>query len=367
MELEKHLKPFGYAPCPRTPGLWKHHTRPISFALVVDDFAIKYVGQEHKHHLLRALESKYKITVDDQASQFCGISLDWNYRKRSVRLSMPGYISKLLHKLQYNPQITEHNPHTYKPPKYGTSIQFTDAPDTSPKLSAARKRRIQQIVGSLLYYARAVDNTILMAINDLASQQAHATETTEKHAHKLLNYLATHPNASVTFKKSNMTLQVHSDASYLSAPNSRSRAGGYFFMGTHNDHPDVNAFVNVPVHVECKIMKNVLASAMEAEIGALFLNCQQAEILRTTLGELGHPQPVTNIITDNKTANNIINGDAKQRRTKAMDMRYNWVLDRQTRLHFLVSWRPGKENLADYYTKHHSTVHHKRLRSIYLT
>lgn len=280
---------------------------------------------------------------------------------------MPEYINKLLHKLQYKPSTPEHNPHVYKPPAYGKTVQYVEPPDTSTPLSPARKKRIQQIVGSLLYYARAVDNTILMAVNDLAAQQAHATVATEAHAHKLLNYLATHPNATVTFKPSDMTLQVHSDASYLSAPNSRSRAGGYFFMGKANDHPDVQTFINAPVQVECKIMKNVLASATEAEIGAIFLNCQQAEIIRTTLTELGHPQPITNIITDNETANNIINGNAKQRRTKAMDMRYNWVLDRQTRNHFLISWRPGKENLADYFTKHHSTVHHKRLRSIYLT
>lgn len=134
------------------------------------------------------------------------------------------------------------------------------------------------------------------------------------------------------------------------------------------DHlQDAPTFLNAPVHVECKIMKNVLASATEAEIGALFLNCQQAEMLRTTLAELGHPQQKTTIITDNLTANNIINGTAKQRRTKAMDMRYNWIVDRQTRQHFLVSWQPGKENWADYFTKHHSTVHHKRLRSTYLT
>jgi len=165
-----------------------------------------------------------------------------------------------------------------------------------------------------------------------------------------------------------MNLIVHSDASDLSAANSRSRAGGYFFLDKHTNHPDAKTFTNAPVHVECKIMKNVLASAMEAEMGVLFLNCQQAKILRTTLTELGHPQSATNIVTYNETANNnIINGNSKQRRTKAMDMTFNWVVDRQTRSHFRVTWRPGKGNLADYFTKHHSTVHHKRLHTTYLT
>ena len=129
-----------------------------------------------------------------------------------------------------------------------------------------------------------------MAVNDLGSQQATATEATERQAHKLLNDLATHLDAAITYKPSNMMLRIHSDASYLSAPNSTSRAFGYFYMSIPNHLQDASTFFNAPVHVECKIMKNVLASATEAEIGVLFLNCQQAEILRTTLSELGHPQ-----------------------------------------------------------------------------
>ena len=100
-------------------------------------------------------------------------------------------------------------------------------------------------------------------------------------------------------------------------------------------------------------------SATEAEICAIFLNCQQAEIVRTALEEMRHPRETTPIVMDNATANNIVNGTAKQKRAKEMDMRYNWILDRQNRKHFHVLWKPVKENLADFYTKHHSTVHHK--------
>ena len=366
-ELRKHLEPFGYKPCPRTPGLWKHDKRPISFALVVDDFAVKYVKKEHLQHLLRALQSKYKITIDEKAQQFCGIKLQWNYRKRKVKLSMPGYVHKLLHKLQHPvPTQPEHNPHAWKPPRYGEKAQYVEREQKLPILPPERIKRIQKIIGSLLYYARAVDSTILMTVNDIASQQSKATQATETKINQLLNYVATHPNASITYRKSDMKLVVHSDASYLSAPGARSRAGGYFFL-SDNNNADHKHPLNAPIHVECRIMKNVLSSATEAEIGAIFLNCQQAEIVRTTLEEMGHQQDTTPIVTDNATANNIINGTAKQKRTKAMDMRYNWVLDRQTRKHFRVIWKPGKENLADYYTKHHSTVHHKRMRATYVT
>ena len=366
-ELQNHLRPFGYKPCPRTPGLWTHDTRKISFALVVDDFAVKYVKKGDLDHLLKSIQSKYIITIDKQATQFCGITLSWNYRKRKVTLSMPGYIDKLLHKLHHpTPTTPEHNPHTWKPPQYGKTAQYVETPKQLPVLPNDRIRRIQQVIGSLLYYARAVDHTILVTVNDIAAQQSKATTETEAKVNKLLNYVATHPNATLTYHKSKMQLAVHSDASYLSAPNARSRAGGYFYL-SERDNTNSNPPINAPVHTECKIMKHVLSSATEAEIGAIFLNCQQAEILRTTLQELGHPQYTTTIVTDNATENNIINGNAKQKRTKAMDMRYNWILDKQVQRHFHVIWKPGKENLADYFTKHHSTVHHKRVRTLYVT
>jgi len=81
-----------------------------------------------------------------------------------------------------------------------------------------------------------------------------------------------------------------------------------------------------------------MASAAEAELGALFNNAQQATILRTTLMELGHPQPPTPMQADNSTATGIANDTLKQRRSKAMDMRFYWIRDWIHQGHFLVYW-----------------------------
>jgi hypothetical protein len=87
----------------------------------------------------------------------------------------------------------------------------------------------------------------------------------------LLNYAATHPNASIRIHKSDMILYVHSNASYLSKPKARSRVGGYFYLGGR-DEPANNPRPNAPIHIESRIMKNVMLSASEAETGALFHN-----------------------------------------------------------------------------------------------
>ena len=83
-ELVKYLLPYGYKPSKRTPGLWKHETKHISFILCVDDFGIKYIGKNNLKHLQQALKDQYDITQDDTGNFYCGPNLKWDYNKRKV-------------------------------------------------------------------------------------------------------------------------------------------------------------------------------------------------------------------------------------------------------------------------------------------
>jgi hypothetical protein len=103
-----------------------------------------------------------------------------------------------------------------------------------------------------------------------------------------------------------------------------------------------------------------------AEIGAVFINAKEGSVIRTTLEELGNKQPPTPMGTYNTTATGYSNGTIKQKRTKAMDMRFYWIKDRVKQGQFDVYWGPGFQNLADYFTKQHSPAHHKRIRDVYI-
>ena len=92
--LKKNLEPHGYYPCPNTEGLWKHVSRRTTFCLCVDDFGIKYFSKEDVNHLLASLRQNYKISVDWEGKNYCGLTLEWNYEKGYVDISMPGYIEK---------------------------------------------------------------------------------------------------------------------------------------------------------------------------------------------------------------------------------------------------------------------------------
>ncbi|KAL7476238.1 hypothetical protein ACHAW6_002113 [Cyclotella cf. meneghiniana] len=101
--LASHLDTHGYYQCQFTPGLWRHKWRPITFSLVVDNFGIKTVSITHAKHLTTVLQKYYTISVNWTGELFCGISLNWDYRGKTVNFSMPGYINKTLMRFQYAP------------------------------------------------------------------------------------------------------------------------------------------------------------------------------------------------------------------------------------------------------------------------
>jgi hypothetical protein len=170
------LAPFRYYPARHTPGLWLHKTRPISFTLVLDDFAVNYVGTQHAEHLRNASLQTYELTTDWTAMVYSGMTLTWDYIKRTCDISMPGYVSNALSKFQHNdPKHPQHTPSRYFTPVYGAKTQYTTM-DETPPLTAQQCLTIQKVTGSVLYYARAVDLTVLMPLNDIATEQTKATE-----------------------------------------------------------------------------------------------------------------------------------------------------------------------------------------------
>jgi hypothetical protein len=161
------------------------------------------------------------------------MTLKSDYDKRTCGVSMPGYVSNVLNKFQYDsPKHPQHTPSRYVTPVYGAKTQYATM-DETPPLTAQQCLTIQKVTRSVLYYARAVDPTVLMPLNDIAKEQTMDTEKTQAATNQMLDYLATDPNATIRYHASDMILNIHSDASYLSVSNARSRLGGLFFLGNN--------------------------------------------------------------------------------------------------------------------------------------
>jgi hypothetical protein len=159
------------------------------------------------------------------------MTLKWDYDNRTCDISMTGYVSNVLRKFQHDaPKHPQHTPSRYVTPVYGANNQYATK-DETPPLTATQCLTIQKVTGSVLYYARAVEPTVLMPLNDIATEQTKATKKTQAATNQMLDYLATHPDATIRYHASDMILHIHSDASYLSVSNSRSRLGGVWRTG----------------------------------------------------------------------------------------------------------------------------------------
>jgi hypothetical protein len=144
-----------------------------------------------------------------------------------------------------------------------------------------------------------------------------------------------------------MILRIDLDAAYLVCLKARSRAGGYPYLGSKD-----GTLFNGPILVLAKIIKNVMASAAKAEVAGIYMNAQLAVDYRNCLIEMGRPQPPTPIRTDNTTARGIITGTIKQKRSKAVNIRFYWLNDRYEQGQFDYVWGKGTKNLGDAPTKH---------------
>jgi hypothetical protein len=216
---------------------------------------------------------------------------------------MPGYVSNVLRKFQHDaPKHPQHTPSKYIMPVYGAKTQYAKKDEKNP-LTAQQCLTIQKVTGSVLYCTRAVDLTVLMPLNDIAAEQTKATEK-RRPPRIMLDYLATHPDATIRYHASDMILNIHSDACYLSVSNARTHLGGLFFLGNKPPEKDT---LNGSILNVASLIKNVVASAAESEVGVCFHNAQSGAPLRVTLTELGHTQPPTPLHTISSTAFGILN------------------------------------------------------------
>lgn len=135
---------------------------------------------------------------------YCGIKLNWhcgtNKKHRWVDLSMLGYIQCLMVRYKHIPPTKpQHQPNPSQPKKYRAAAQIPMSEDETPKVDATRKLHIQQIIGAMSYYTCAIDMPVLIGLSTTSTEQTTATTNTAKKIDQMMNYLATHHDATIRY------------------------------------------------------------------------------------------------------------------------------------------------------------------------
>ncbi len=210
--LFQHLAKYGYHQLKHSPSLFRNSDGSIRFALVVDDFAVIWKDKQSIKHFIQTLRKLYTVKVDWQGTRYLGMDIVINRTHRHVTVSMPGYIAKPLRKVWPDGVKSAHTPGVYHPPNYMSPQAQTATIDSSPLASKSQKHELQVVVGTLLYYARTVDPSILTAVHELGSIQSKPTLKDIQKVERLLQYVSSYQNGATRYYGSSMQLEVQSDA-----------------------------------------------------------------------------------------------------------------------------------------------------------
>ena len=231
---------------------------------------------------------------------------------------MDGYILDLRKNMDIKHQKKpQYFPHKHRPTNYGATHQKVQPTDTSPHLNDKGIKRVQGIVGALLYLGISVNNKLPVALSAIRSQKAAPIEETATAIEQLMDYVATYPDDGIHFRKNDMILASHAYAGFLNESKSRSRAGAHIFISENEPKSKING----PVLTISQIIKTVMALAAESEMASLYITSKNMIPLRNKLIEMGWTQPQTPIQTDNSTALGFTNKKMVNKATKSADMK----------------------------------------------
>jgi hypothetical protein len=157
-----------------------------------------------------------------------------------------------------------------------------------------------------------------------------------------------------------MILTAQSDASHQSVKNSRSKAGGAFYLANKNDPPTTN---NGLIGVYSKIIPVVCAAASDAEYAALFQIAQLMYFYRIVCEACGYPQGPSPIYVDNDVARGIAERSVKVKRSKSIDKSFHYIRDRVELQELIILRVDTEDNISDFFTKALPPVRHQQLAS----
>ena len=213
----------------------------------------------------------------------------------------------------------------------------------------------------LLFYARAIDSTMLTALSMIVSQQVHPTEQTPTCIKYFLDYSTTNNEAVITYHASDMVLVVHIDASYLTEPKANRVAGGYFFLSANMTFPPNNGVI----HNTEQIINNVMLSTAEAELGMLYIMIKLTTKIRYTLMAMKQLQPPTLVQTYHSSMHGVMSNKTIPKVTKSMDVHFHLLCDWAQQKQFQFYLLPERANYT--WMKHHPVVHHCLMHKFFLT
>ena len=338
--IHKTLIRLGFVQSAADPCVYTRMTggATMIFALWVDDGLFAFSDMEAGQSIIKELQDEFKIRVAP-ADHFVGLVIQRDRANKSLHLSAPAYIDKMLEKFN----MSECN--TVKiPADKSINISKSMSPETEEKRKEMTRFPYRQLIGSLMYAAITVRPDTAFIVNQLAQ---HCNDPGEQHwkaGKKVLRYLAATRRFGISFSggESNVdTLIAFSDADYAGDVDTRRSTSGFLFM------------LNGGVVSYCsRRQKCVARSTMESEYIAASEGASEAVFLRRLLSQIGVEQSSpTPFYCDNQAAISLVHNPEHHSRAKHIDVRYHFIREQQANGIIDITHVPSESQLADILTK----------------
>ena len=150
-------------------------------------------------HFINTLTALYQVKINWDGTKYLGMNIAINRAERHVTLTMPKYIDRLLCKVRPEGVKGSKTPATHTASNYANPGAQKATVDNSALASEDDKKLLQRVVGTLLYYSRAVDPSICTAVHQLGSVQSKPSQNDMRKMDKLLQYVSKHRNIGIRF------------------------------------------------------------------------------------------------------------------------------------------------------------------------
>ena len=272
--------------------------------------------------------------------------MHWNYRGQHIQISIPNYKHQALHKFEHplNPKQIN-SPLKYIALTYSTKIQYSNPESTTKLPPPSDIPHVQQVIGTLMYYAIEVDNTMIVALGDLVSMESKIKDNTMEAITHLFNYAATHPNVKIQYQNIGMILHIQRDFHYLSVTKSHSHVGRHFLI-SDNTLTYIHCKHNIPIHT---IEKNLQKCHGFSRQGRNWSHLHQQTGGCTHKNSPHQAKPPTTPISNTSWqlhSHGVFQQKIKQKRSKSIYMSFYCLQYHIEQGHFPIYCSPGKGNLG---------------------
>jgi hypothetical protein len=319
-------------------SVFKNKDNSLILAIHVDDGLVIGDNADVIMNFLRELKTKFDITMDKEPKVYLGMEL--KNENENLILHQPNYINKILREFKM---------------ENAKNVRTPSTPGSIACLTPDRKYPYREAVGSLLYLSSRPD--ITFSVNQVSRNVENPTEGDVLKIKRIFRYLQGTKDVVIKYSMDKDFTQIDAfcDSDFANDEKTRRSTGGYIIL-----------YCGGAISWSTKRQTNIATNTAEAELISASECVKEVIFLKQFFQELTNENLNVNLYIDNQSTIKMIENGCSGKRSKHIDIKYKFTVEKVKQNNFVVKYCPSENQLADAFTKSLTPIDFERLRNIYL-